>query len=108
MKILNFLLSAFIILLATFNTANAIDPKKIVGGTVSRKIPTNSYSGKSTYSSKRNASIMSLYRGSKHERHLMHKFVIIEKVQEETQKYLVVDTVPKLEFQVHNRPKVIL
>ena len=70
MKLFNILLTLFTFAFATFNTTFAIDPNKIVGGTVSRKLPSYSSASKSPYSSKRSANIMSLYRGSKHERAL--------------------------------------
>lgn len=52
-----------------FSTASAIDPKKIVGGKIHRTLPTHSSSYKASLP-KKSTDMVSLYRGSKHERAL--------------------------------------
>ena len=69
MKLFNILLT-FLAFAFMFSTANAIDPKKIVGGKVHRTYSTNSNTFKAPDTSKKKTSIVSLYRGSKHERAL--------------------------------------
>ena len=69
MKLFNILLSS-LVLAFTFLTANAIDPKKIVGGKIHRTYSTNPNSFKAPYTSSKKTDMMSLYRGSHHERAL--------------------------------------
>tara|TARA_B100000900_G_C20445119_1_gene660680 strand:- start:150 stop:548 length:399 start_codon:yes stop_codon:yes gene_type:complete len=69
MKIFNILLTS-LVLAFTFSTASAIDPKKIVGGKIHRTYSTNPNSFKAPYTSNKKKEIMSLYRGSHHERAL--------------------------------------
>lgn len=64
-KLITLLLFAF-----TFSSLSAIDPKKIVGGKINRTFPTSANTFKSPVSSGKSKDIMSLYRGSHHERAL--------------------------------------